>query len=403
MKTTFFINNRRKILGKAGCDIVILAANNRMQRNGDNTFAFRQDSNFWYFCGVNEPDYVLVFSSTSSFLIAPKRSDIEIFFDGQLSNSQLKKVSGVDDVYDNDVGWELLTQMLNAANYVGHISPVVRKNVDFVPNDARFRLRKKIKQHMAPKARLRTINAVIAQSRMIKQPEELTQLKKAIRITTEAFHEFLKQKSLKNYKFEYEIEADFNKFFARKNSVHAYTPIVGSGKRSCTLHYNKNDHVIKNGELILVDIGAEVNNYAADITRTVVMGKATIRQLQVIGAVKKIQSFALSQIKPGMTLLQSEQNVAEFTGSVLIELGLIESATKEAIRKYSPHATSHFLGLDVHDVGDYRAPLKPNMVITVEPGIYIPEEKIGVRIEDDVLITKNGCKVLSSSLPAVLE
>ncbi len=403
MNADFFIDNRQKILGKAGCDIIVLTANSRMQRNGDNTYAFRQDSNFWYFCGINEPDYVLVFSSSNSFLIAPKRSDVEIFFDGQLSDAELRRTSGVDKIYENDAGWELLAQMLSDAHYVGHISPVTRKNIDFVPNDARFRLRKKIKQHMLPKTRLRTINASIVQARMVKQPIELKQIKSAINITTQAFREILNQGTLKSYKYENEIEAEFNKIFTRKKAKHAYAPIVGSGKRSCTLHYNKNNHFIKNNEVVLVDVGAETNNYAADITRTVVMGSPTDRQLQVIEAVKQIQKYAISQIKPGMTLLQSEQNVANYTGQVLIELGLIQSATKESMRKYSPHATSHFLGLDVHDVGDYRTLLKPNMVITVEPGIYIPEESIGVRIEDDVLITKDGCRVMSGGLPAILE
>ena len=403
MNADFFIDNRRKILGKAGCDIVILTANSRMQRNGDNLYAFRQDSSFWYFCGVNEPDYILVFSSSTSFMIAPKRSEVEIFFDGQVSKKKLKKQSGVDEIYENEVGWELLTKLINDAHYVGHIAPVVRKNADFVLNDARFRLRKKIKQHMAPKARLRTINAAVVQARMVKQPQELRQLNKAIRITTDAFREILQGKSRKAFKTEYEIEAEFNKFFTLKKATHAYTPIVGSGKRSCTLHYHQNSSPIKNGEIILVDIGAEVINYAADITRTVVAGTPTKRQKQIIEAVSDIQKYALSQLKPGMSLLQSEQNVEKFTGTVLMELGLIQEPTKKAIRRYFPHATSHFLGLDVHDVGDYRGPLKPNMVITVEPGIYIPEENIGVRIEDDVLITKNGCKVLSSSLPAILE
>lgn len=178
---------------------------------------------------------------------------------------------------------------------------------------------------------------------------------------------------------------------------HAFEPIVAGGKRACTLHNVSNNAPLRSGELIVCDVGAEVSHYAADLTRTVSRGKATQRQKDVHQAVGEVQSFALGLLRPGTRMQTYENKVAKYLGGQLKQLGLITSLKTDDIRKYYPHATSHFMGLNVHDVGDYSLPLKPNTVLTCEPGIYIPAEGIGVRIEDDVLITSGGNQVLSAA------
>ncbi len=177
---------------------------------------------------------------------------------------------------------------------------------------------------------------------------------------------------------------------------------MANGQRAVTLHNVENNGSLDGAETTVLDVGAEVCHYAADITRTVMAKKPSQRQQAVYDAVLDVQEFALGMLKPGTVLKEYEQKVEHYMGEKLTALGLIDDTSHEAVRKYYPHATSHFLGLDVHDVGDYTLPLEPGMVLTCEPGIYIPEEGIGVRIEDDILITENGHKVLSAGLPSRL-
>jgi Xaa-Pro aminopeptidase len=161
------------------------------------------------------------------------------------------------------------------------------------------------------------------------------------------------------------------------------------------MHHTNNDGALTKGDFVVIDVGAEWNHYSADITRTVCLGEPTRRQETVYNAVDAVQKFAFSLIKPGLNFREYEMKIAEFMGEKLRELGLIKTISDENVRKYFPHATSHFLGLDTHDAGDYERPLEAGAVITVEPGIYIPEEGIGVRIEDDVLVTSAGIEILS--------
>ncbi|MFT7615928.1 MAG: Xaa-Pro aminopeptidase [Candidatus Woesearchaeota archaeon] len=189
----------------------------------------------------------------------------------------------------------------------------------------------------------------------------------------------------------------FAQSFFSQNATFAYQPICASGKNACVLHYITNDSVIDQQKPILLDVGAEVCGYDADITRTINI--TTKRQEAIYTAVLAVQEFAISLLKPGVYLKEYEQKVREFMGRQLITLKLIKKATPKAIAELYPHGTGHFLGLDTHDVGDYKKPLAAGMVITVEPGIYSKKEGIGIRIEDNILITKTGCKVLSAMIP----
>jgi Xaa-Pro aminopeptidase len=237
---------------------------------------------------------------------------------------------------------------------------------------------------------------------MIKQPEELGALQHAIDITCETLQDIAAHK-LGTATREYELEAALSYDFRAKGAHgHAFAPIVGAGIHSTTLHYLENEGPITANDLVVLDVGAEVEHYAADITRTVSQTLITGRKAEVFKAVAAAQDYALDLLKPGTMPRDYELAVEEFIGTQLLQLGIIKDASREHVRRYFPHATSHFLGLDTHDVGDYQSPLPPGVVMTCEPGIYIPEEGIGIRLEDDVLITEHGNKVLSKACPQAL-
>jgi Xaa-Pro aminopeptidase len=253
----------------------------------------------------------------------------------------------------------------------------------------------RLKRHV-PDVQIIDIRPELARLRMIKQKPELEALQKAIDITSESLNDALKVR--KRYTQEYELEAAITHGFRFRGAQgHSFEPIVAGGRNACTLHNVKNESPLKRDELVVCDVGAEVEHYAADITRTVCFGKPTARQQAVYEAVLSVQEYALGLLKPGTNLKKYEEKVAKRMGTELKSLGLIKKLDHDQIRHYFPHATSHFLGLNVHDVGDYQLPLEEGMVLTCEPGIYIPEEGIGVRLEDDVLITKTGNKVLSAA------
>jgi Xaa-Pro aminopeptidase len=240
--------------------------------------------------------------------------------------------------------------------------------------------------------------------RSLKQPIELQAIQKAIDITTETLSEVIKRTNFEKYRYENEIEADISGGFRRRGADgDAFTPIVASGKRACTIHYDANNAKLGKNELVIMDVGAQFNNYAADIARTVSVNKNPSERSQAVyNAVLEACEYAKSQLKPGVMMKEYELSVRQFIGKKLKELGLIKIINPKKLMRYYPHATSHFLGLEPHDAGDYSKPLQDGMVLAVEPGIYIAEESIGVRIENNVLITTSGVKVLSGSLPCTL-
>jgi Xaa-Pro aminopeptidase len=209
---------------------------------------------------------------------------------------------------------------------------------------------------------------------------------------------------LKNYTYEYEIVADITRgFIFRGASGHAYEPIVASGVNAATIHHLNYNSLVMNNALILFDVGAEVSNYSADISRTYAVGNPSKRATKVYEAVMRVRQEAFNLLKPGVLPREYEATIDTLIAVELNRLGLLDDVTdKKKFRKLYPHLTSHFLGLDTHDSADYEQPLKVGMVLTVEPGIYIQSEGIGVRIEDDVLITKDGIEILSDSLPSTL-
>jgi Xaa-Pro aminopeptidase len=398
----FFAGNRQKLREEfGGTAPIVLAANGLLQRGADSTYAFCQDANFWYLTGIDEPDLILVMDGSQEYLIVPGRSATRTAFDGAPDQESLAKRSGIGEVYDGEAGWKRLATRLKKVKHVATVDPppAYVERYGLYTNPARAVLLESLNSH---NRHLETVDVgtYLAHMRMVKQPAEIRAIQSAIDITAAT----IKSLSGEKYDYEYELEAAISQGFRSRGAAgHAFEPIVAGGERACTLHYVANNGPLKASEMVIVDVGAEVEHYAADITRTLSWGKISPRQRAVHQAVQTVQQQAFDLIKPGLIFKDYEHRIEQLLGEQLKALGLIKEVEHEAVRKYYPHGTSHFLGLNVHDIGDYEKPLEPGVVMTVEPGIYIPEEGIGVRIEDDVLVTKSGIEILSDKLPRTLQ
>lgn len=396
----FFAGNRRVLQKASQLDLIIIAGHGLLQRSGDTTYSFRQHSNFWYLTGIDEPDALLVIDKQKSYVCLPEREPMMRRFDGRPDHLQLAKRAGVDEVISINTGWERLTKRLKKSGKVGVLTPPPSyvPRADFYTNPGLRILYKRLKELVADK-NLIDVRPHLVKQRMVKQALELAVMQHAIDITVET----LRTVMARPFDHEYELEAAITEGFRRRGATgHAYPPIVASGINACTIHYEANNDPIDKQNLLLVDVGAEVDHYAADITRTIAPVIASSRQQAIHEAVLDIQAWAFSHLKPGLKLRDFEAKVEAYAGKHLKRLKLLTKTNHDTIREFYPHAVSHSLGLDVHDVADYDQPLKAGMVITVEPGIYIQKEGIGVRIEDDVLMTKDGIKVLSDDLPRSL-
>lgn len=400
---SFFASNRARLLKKLdGGTPIILSANGLLQRTrDDDVYPFEQDGNFWYLSGIDEPDVILVIDNSEEYLILPQRNARHKIFSEQTDKDAIKAISSIDKIYDYEEGWKKLSSRLKDSGGFSAVKPPAEylDVYDAYTNPAARNLIKKIR---AVKSGLKQkdVTKEIIKLRMIKTKTETDCIRQAIRFTSEVLVKI--SENISNYQNERDIAADLNDFYFRHNLQHAFTPIVASGKNASVLHYQSNKSPIARDDIVLVDTGAKFNNYCSDITRVIVKNPSN-RQTAVHKAVVEAQTYAMSLLKPGVNFKEYEISVAKFIGSKLRELGLIKEITSENIRKYYPHSTSHSLGIDVHDPADYSRPLQADMVITVEPGIYIPEENIGVRIEDDVLITEDGVESLSSGLSANID
>lgn len=393
----FFSSNRDRLQTEVDSKLIVLAANGLMQRSADTTFPFRQDSNFWYLTGISEPDYTLVISETDTFLIAPRRADHRDLWDGEIDQTSLKITSGIETVEEYHNGWNRLDRLIKKYGKVHTVAPFEPyfEHFGFYANPARGALLSALQKHR--KLEVVDIRKTLARLRQIKQASELAAIQSAIDLTVQAVQQI--KSKLKTYQNEGEVNADITAVFLRGGSQHAYQPIIAAGKNAATIHYIANDAAINGDDLLLMDVGAEISNYSADLTRTYSIQKPSKRQQQVHEAVLSVRNNALELLKPGVDMKVYEQEVDQIMAKELKRLKLIDDVNdKKKLKKYYPHLTSHFLGLDTHDAADYQLPLAPGMVLTVEPGIYIAEEGIGIRLEDDVLVTETGVEVLSSAL-----
>lgn len=397
-KQDFFSTNRRKLVSRLDNQVIVISANGLLQSSGDMTFPFKQNSNFWYLTGINEPDAVLVINGSDEFIILPSRDKTRIVFDGDIDINLIAEISGISDVLAEKQGWQRLASLIKQAKSLCTVLPpqLYVKQAGLYTNPAAARLRKRLKSIKSDLV-FNDLRQILADMRVIKQVPEIEAIQTAINITVDAFAEVFVCRQ--DYKFEYQLEAALeNGFRSRGAREPAFPSIVASGQNACTLHYNSNNHKLNDEDLVLVDAGANYEHYSADLTRTFAIGMPTAQQQAVFDAVIRIQSFAIGLLKPGLSLSDYIKQVDECTLEELRSLELVKKNDQQALRKYFPHSVSHFLGLDVHDGRGWDKPLTAGMVLTVEPGIYIPQQGIGVRIEDNILITDDGNRILSAKL-----
>ena len=377
---------------------MVLSAYTKMQRSNDEAFAFEQEANFWWLTGIEREDWHLIIDGTrgKSWLVAPKISESHEIFDGSLSAQEAMGISGIEAIVPASEEIRLLRDLAKKHSVAHTLGDHPHADYfDFVVNPAQRKMYELLE---------RTFNSVqdcrkdLAQLRAIKQPEELRRMQKAIDLTTEAFKKV--KESFADFSHEYEVEVAFSSHFRLSGAKgHAFDPIVASGKNACQLHYLDNASKLKSRQLVVMDIGARRYGYAADVARTYAYGEPTKRQTAVHRAVQEAQQRIIKLLKPDLSVEEYQREVDGVMAEALMSLGLLKDpADTKTYRRYFSHAISHGLGVDTHDSLGAPRFFQPNMVLTVEPGIYIPEEGIGVRIEDDILITASGHKNLSGHL-----
>ncbi|MDB5181025.1 MAG: pepP [Candidatus Saccharibacteria bacterium] len=398
MITAKTYQQRRKKLSKIvhGAPIVITAFS-AVQQTNDGSAPFVQESSFFWLTGIAEPHWQLIIFGDKSWLISPAKTAIQRTFDGGMSADEAQKISGIKYVnYEDDYeGLLKKIALKHTAVYTVFKHPH-SKYYDFALNPAYQKLHKQLRPIFSE---LRNCRQEVAKLKAIKTAEEIELIKQAIAISVEGFNNV--QEKLATARFEYEIEATLSYAFRVAGSQgHAYEPIVAMGKNACTLHYIENNDALPSNGLVLIDAGAKVGGYAADITRTYAIGTPSEREKNVHAEVEQAHQAIIELIKAGVSLKDYQKQVETIMKQALKNLNLLNKP--EDYDRYFPHAISHGLGIDVHDsLGGYDT-FQPGMVLTVEPGIYIPEEKIGVRIEDDILVTSAGNVNLSAALPTSL-
>lgn len=375
---------------------IALTAHDEQQAKSDMAHRFIQEPSFAYFTGITAPGWLCLYDGTTWYLQRPGTSETKALFDGSLSDDNARRLSGIDSVISADEGRTLLENLSSAHGSIATIGPdPMRKYYEFQVNGAQAKLNRLLKKHFG--ANITDCRPVVKRLRAIKSDAEIAVMRQAIAVTVDAFRGV--HETIDRFDYEYQVEAVFNAAFrATGAGGHAYEPIVAGGANACVLHYQANQSALPENGLLLLDIGAQVDGYAADITRTYALGTPTQRQRSVHGAVERAHHAIIALIKPGVAFADYHHSVDEIMQRALEEIGVTVPISDSTYRTYFPHAISHGLGIDVHEsLGGYDT-FMPGMVLTVEPGIYIAEEGIGVRIEDDILVTASGSENLSGSL-----
>ncbi|MCB5279615.1 MAG: Xaa-Pro aminopeptidase [Candidatus Cloacimonetes bacterium] len=359
---------------------------------------FKQENNFLYLTGLSIPNAIYLGYKSSKgnmeyLFIQRSDPEREVWEGKKLSIEEAKEQSGISRVLYLDEFDNMLTAYAPAINRI--FTNIGHQALDAPLSYAMFRLQPVRERY--PQIAILCITQIITPLRKIKSEWEIMQLQKAIDVTGKGIMDIWE--NAKPGMMEYELEAMLFYRIQRSGLKHwGFAPIIATGINAATLHYEKNECQIASNDLVLMDVGASNMNYSADISRTFpISGTFSRRQADVYNAVLRVQKHIIGMIRPGRTLGELQSKTRELIAKELMELGLIEDASQ--LMKYYMHGVSHFLGMDTHDLGGRESMLEPGNVITVEPGIYIPEESIGVRIEDDVLVTKEGYCVLSQNIP----
>ncbi len=391
--------------------LCVFNSNDVMPTNADGSMGFRQNSDLLYLSGIDQEESVLVLfphctnaAHREILFVRETNDEIAIWEGEKLSKAQATALSGITTIYWLSNYTTIMKSLMAECTVVFlNSNEHLRQSNEVETRDERLG---KALREQYPLHRYDRIAPAMHKLRSVKSREEIDQIQKACDITEAGLRRVLQ--FIKPGVIEYEIEAEFQHEFVRRGSKgFAYGPIVASGFNACVLHYVENNKPCKDGDLILMDVGAEYGNYASDMTRTVpVNGKFSERQKSVYNAVLRVMRAAMKLLKPGVMLADYHKEVGKLMEKELIGLGLIsesdvanQNPAMPAYKKYFMHGTSHFLGLDVHDVGHWHEPIQAGMVFTVEPGIYIREENMGIRLENDILITESGYIDLMKNIP----
>ncbi|KYD05928.1 Xaa-Pro aminopeptidase [Heyndrickxia sporothermodurans] len=401
MNKDFYVHNRKRLYEKLDeQSLLILFAGNAPQKSADEEYKFVPNRNFYYLTGIDEPNVIFLAQKTNEkveeFLFIKKADPImEKWVGKTISNDEAQERSGIESIRYIDEFESFLSRTLFSITDSTLFLDLERRELDTVTTKAQqFAAKCRVN---FPYVQIKNVYPEICELRVFKQPEEIEKIKKAIEITQNGIKNLMNhaKAGLK----EYQLEAYFD-FTLKSEGVksHAFNTIVASGKNGTVLHYENNDATVEDGSLVLLDLGAQYDYYSADISYTFpVNGKFTDKQKMYYDIVLKALRETTELIKPGVPFAKLNEHTKKVLAEECIKVGLIREESE--ISKYYYHGVSHFLGLDTHDVGSYKdLIIQPGMVLTVEPGLYIEEEEIGIRIEDDVLVTEEGNEVLSKDI-----
>ncbi|MET1258439.1 aminopeptidase P N-terminal domain-containing protein [Flagellimonas sp. DF-77] len=398
-----FIKNRQKFMAQMRPkSIAVFNSNDIYPISADSTMPFEQHSDIFYLSGADQEETILLLFPEAMdpkhrevLFVRETNEHIAVWEGAKLTKEAATQVSGIPTIYwltdFKKVFFDLMTE---AEIIYFNTNEHYRQAVETETREDRFiaHCKKEFPAHQMAKS-----NPILQRIRGVKETQELDLMQQACSITDKGFRRILAY--TRPGVWEYELEAEYlHEFIRNRSKGFAYTPIIASGDNANVLHYIENNQQCQSGDLILMDVGAEYANYSSDMTRTIpVNGRFTERQRQVYDAVLRVKNEATKLLVPGTIWAEYHKEVGKIMTSELLGLGLLTKADVQnenpdwpAYKKYFMHGTSHHIGLDTHDYGELKTPMKANMVFTVEPGIYIPDEKMGIRLEDDVVIQEQG-------------
>ena len=409
---SLFTSNRKNYIKKVDSGSAsVFISNDELPTNADELLPFVQNTNLLYLTGIDQEDTFLILAPQfpdkkmrEILFIKETSEEIAIWEGNKLTKEEASKISGVETVLWNDQFKNILRLILAQTKDI-YLEKNEHIRSETKVETAQDRFIKKIKSEFSSH-NIKRSYPILSELRMVKNDIEVTQIQKACDITEMGFRRVLD--FIKSGVWEYEIEAEYShEFLNNRSKGFAYQPIIASGINSCCLHYNTNNMQCKDGEMVLMDVGSEYANYRSDMTRTVpINGKFSKRQLQIYNAVLNVKNEANKILRPGTSIDKYHKEIAKIMEGELLDIKLIDKTDiknqnpkNPAYKRYFMHGTSHHLGLDVHDVGNFYEDVKAGNVFTIEPGIYIKEENLGIRLEDDILVGNNNNINLMEKIP----
>jgi len=416
LQSSIFSENRQNFISRMlPGSVAIFHSNDEQPRSGDQFYPFRQNPDFFYLTGIDQEKSILILFPQSPnpalrevLFILETNEHIAIWEGPKFTKNEATRASGISRVEWLPMFDPILREAMSYAEHVylsTNENPRYAGEADYRNLRFAHELMRKFPLHKYQRA-----TPALSAQRLVKSPAEIEIIQKAIEITGKAFIRVMR--FVKPGVAEYEIEAEVShEYLKNRASGHSFAPIIASGANACVLHYVKNNQVCRDGDLLLLDTGAEYANYAGDLTRTFpVNGRFSARQKQVYLACLRVMRAARAMLLPGTCIDAYHKEVLKIMEQELLALGLLsrldidnQDPDNPAVKKFFPHGTSHFIGLDVHDQGHRFETFRPGMLLSCEPGIYIRQEGLGIRIENNILITESGPRDLTENIPVEVE